>query len=195
MGEGALQTGGFSSFLASIFKGKAASFSSNGETVLEGRKLAEFGFQVPRDESKYVFGNRRARVVTGYEGTFLADPATGDLVRLVVRASDLPVETGTCQATTTLDYSRVHINDSDFLLPREANLDILNADGSELRNRSVFSGFHELSKEALTKLDEPSTGTAPASKTALPAGAAFRLLFTQPINTETAAAGDRITPG
>ena len=191
-GEGALQNGGFSSFLASIFKGNLASFSSNGEVEVDGRKLAEFAFQVPRDESKYVFGTRRARVIVGYEGTFLADPATGDLVRLLVRPNPLPAETGACQATTTLDYNRVHLNDSDFLLPREANLDILNADGTELRNRTVLSSCHELRGEALTKLNEPPTEAAAAGKTPLPAGVAFKVLFTQPINTETASAGDRI---
>jgi hypothetical protein len=141
--QGALQTGGYSIFLDSIFGGDAASFSSNGETELDGRTLAQFGFQVPREKSKYVFGNRRERFTTGYDGSVLADPKTGDLVRLVIRTTQLPADSGSCQATTTLDYSRVRLNGSDFLLPREAQLDILNTDGSELRNRTAYASCHE----------------------------------------------------
>jgi hypothetical protein len=198
--QGALQTGSFSSFLASIFVGDTATFSYNGNTVVDGRTLAEFGFQVPRERSNYMFGNRREHVITGYDGTFLADPKTGDLVRLVVRTSELPADTGACQATTTLDYSRVRLHDAEFLLPREAGLDILNTDGGAFRNRTEYSSCHEFLGESKMSFDEPapeSAAIAPAKASApplaMPPGLQFKLLFTQPIDTETAAAGDRIT--
>jgi hypothetical protein len=198
--EGAVQTGSFSTFLTSIFSGSSASFSYNGDTALEGRPLVEFGFQVPREKSNYVFGNRREHVTTGYEGTFLADPKTGDLVRLVVRTSELPADIGSCQATTTLDYNRVHLNDSDFLLPREALLDILNIDGVELHNRTVYSHCHEFLGVSTVTFDEPApvSGALTAGKAStagpfeMPAGLPFKLVFTQAIDTTVAAAGDRI---
>jgi hypothetical protein len=198
--QGALQTGSFSTFLTSIFSGSSASFSYNGDTALDGRPLVEFGFRVPREKSNYVFGNRREHVTTGYEGTFLADPKTGDLVRLVVRTSELPAEVGSCQATTTLDYTRVHLNDSDFLLPREARLDILNTDGAELRNRTVYAGCHEFQGVSTVRFDEPAPEAAAlaagkdstASPFEVPAGLPFKVVFTQPIDAAAAAAGDRI---
>ncbi len=203
--QGALQTGGFRSFLSSIFTGSAANFSYNGETALEGRTLVEFGFQVPREQSTYMFGNRREHVIAGYEGTFLVDPKTGELVRLVVRTSGLPADTDACEASTTLDYARVRLHDAEFLLPREAVLDILNTDGSDLRNRTVYSSCHEFRGESTMKFDDPATTANPAtagnvapnqafppSPFALPAGLPFKLLFTEPIDTEGAAAGDRV---
>jgi len=197
--QGAVQTGSFSTFLTSIFSGTSATFSYNGDTTLNGQPLVEFGFQVPPEKSNYVFGNRREHVTTGYGGTFLADPKTGDLVRLVVRTSELPAEVGSCQATTTLDYSHVHLNDSDFLLPREALLDILNTDGVELRNRTVYSSCHEFLGESTVTFDEPAeaaslaaTKASAAGPFSLPAGLPFKVAFTQPIDTAAAAAGDRI---
>jgi hypothetical protein len=197
--QGAVQTGSFSTFLTSIFSGTSASFSYNGDTAMDGRPLVEFGFQVPREKSNYVFGNRREHVTTGYEGTFLADPKTGDLVRLMVRTSELPAGVGSCQATTTLDYKHVHLNDSNFLLPREALLDILNTDGVELRNRTVYSSCHEFLGESTLIFDEPAAEAAKAATKAsaadpfkLPAGLPFKVAFTQPIDTAAAAAGDRI---
>jgi hypothetical protein len=201
--QGALQTGGFRSFLSSIFGGSAANFSYNGETAVDGRTLVEFGFQVPREQSTYMFGNRREHVIAGYEGAFLVDPKTSELVRLVVRTSGLPAETGACEASTTLDYSRVRLHDAEFLLPREAVLDILNTDGSDLRNRTVYSSCHEFRGESSINFDEPAPSAATAGNIApsqastaspltLPVGLPFKLLFTEPIDTEAAAAGDRV---
>ncbi len=198
--QGAVQTGSFSTFLTSIFTGDAATFSYNGDTALDGQPLVEFGFQVPREKSNYIFGNRREHVTAGYEGAFLADPVSGDLVRLVVRTSELPASVGSCQATTTLDYTRVHLNDSDFLLPREASLDILNNDGAELRNRTVYSSCHEFLGVSTVSFDEPGPAAAAlaagkastASPFEAPAGVPFKVVFQQPIDTATAAAGDRI---
>ena len=201
--QGALQTGGFSSFLSSIFRGSAATFSYNGDIAADGRTMAEFGFQVPREKSNYAFGNRREQVIAGYEGTFRADPKTGELVRLLVRTSSLPADTGACQASTTLDYGRIHLKDAEFLLPRETRLEILNTDGSALRNSTVYSGCHEFLGESTLRFDEPAdaspaaTGNSGAAASTpatsvLPTGREFKLIFTQPIDTEIGAAGEPI---
>jgi hypothetical protein len=198
--EGALQTGAFSSFLASIFTGSAATFSYNGEIEQNGQMLAEFGFQVPREQSNYTFGNRREHVLTGYEGTFLVNPKTADLMRLRVRTNGLPADSGACEATTTLDYGRMRLHDSEFLLPREAQLDILNTDGSEFRNGTLYSSCHEFLGKSVLKFDESAPEASPAAPakastpatSAVPPGSLFKVAFTEPIDTETAAAGDRI---
>jgi hypothetical protein len=198
--QGALQSGGYSTFLTTIFAGEDANFSYNGETEWDGRKLTEFGFQVPAERSRYFFGNRRHDVATGYEGTFLADPNTGDLVRLLVRTGGLPANSGFCGATTTLDYSRVRLNDSEFLLPAKTTLEVLNIDGSELRNSTEYTSCHEFRGESAIKFDEPApevSSDVPAkviapSPLAAPAGIEFTVIFTEAIHTGTAAAGDRV---
>jgi hypothetical protein len=199
--EGALQTGSFSGFLTSIFgSDAAANFTYDGETEWEGRMLLEFGFQVPLDQSHYTFSNRHGKqVVTGYEGEFLADPNTGDLVRLTIRTNGDLRDTGACESTTTLRYSRVRLYGSEFLLPRETRLDILNTDGSEFRNRTEYANCHEFRGESTLKFDAPSpeasstpVKTPTPSPLALPAGLKFKLVFSEAINTGTAATGDRI---
>jgi hypothetical protein len=194
--QGALQTGSYSTFLSSIFRTAAASFSYNGDVVVDGGQLVEFGFQVPREKSNYVFGNRRDHVTTAYGGTFLVDPKTGDLTRLVVRTSQLPADVGSCQATTTLDYNRVRLNDLDFLLPRESQLDIVNTNGDELHNITAYSACHEFLGESTLRFDEPGTPApgkvSPATAFALPAGIPFTVVFTQSIDPAAAASGDRV---
>lgn len=198
--DGAVQTGSFSGFLGSIFARDAASFSYNGDITVDGRPLVEFGYEVPPEKSNYIFGNRIEHVTSGFGGTFLVDPKTFDLVRLVVRTSGLSPEVGACQATTTLDYGRVRLNDSNFLLPSEAQLEIVNIDGSEIHNRTVYSACHEFLGESTLSFGEPPPSPdAPAGDKApatailsLPAGLTFKLQFTQPIDAAVAAAGDKI---
>jgi pathogenesis-related protein 1 len=199
--DGALENGGYSLFLASIFGSGAADFIYDGEKQVDGRNQAAFRFRVPTGRSNYVYGNRRGfSVVTGYSGSLYADPNTGDLVRLVIQTSELPEESGACEATTTLDYTRTLLHDSAFLLPRETSLDILQTDGSELRNTTVYSSCHEFQGKSVLTFDAPSADSvteAPAPKPSprgftLPAGTVFKMLFTQAIDPAKAAAGDRI---
>jgi hypothetical protein len=87
---GSITTGEFAAFLGEIFRGDDARFTYNGETVLDGRTISEFGFRVSAANSHYTFGNGQHRVTTGCDGTFLIDPATTDLVQLVVRPEPCP---------------------------------------------------------------------------------------------------------
>jgi pathogenesis-related protein 1 len=199
---GALQDGGYAVFLASIFGGDAADFTYDGPRRLDGRTLAEFRFRVPHEKSNYhYFGNRRQpSILAAYGGSFFADPNTADLVRLVIHTSDLPEESGACEATTTLDYVRTRLRDADFLLPRQAGLDILQTDASDFHNSTAYSSCHEFQGKSALTFDAPATeaaSIAPAEKPppivfTLPAGTAFKIVFTQAIDTSAAAAGDRV---
>ncbi|HEY1755648.1 MAG TPA: CAP domain-containing protein [Bryobacteraceae bacterium] len=198
--DGAVQDGGYAIFLASIFGGDAADFTYDGLTQLDGRTLAEFRFRVPHEKSNYYFGNRRQpSIIAAYGGSFFADPNTADLIRLVIHTSDLPEQSGACEATTTLDYIHARLSDGDFLLPRQAGLDILETDASDFHNSTAYSNCHEFQGKSALTFDAPPelTSIAPVDKPppvafTLPAGTAFKVVFTQAIATSTAAAGDRI---
>ncbi len=197
--EGAVSTGSFAAYLAAIFRGDDTSFTYNGEETIDGRVFSEFGFRVPYERSRYFFYSEGQQgVVTGYDGTFLVDPKTADLVRLDLRTSRLPAETAVCYAYTTLDYTRVRLKDADFLLPRASLLRIVHTDGGESLNRTVFSSCHEFLGESTITFDAPpnvpETHRGPVSKAvSIPAGLRFRVALTQGIDTGTAAAGDPIS--
>jgi hypothetical protein len=201
--DGAISTGSFSSMLASIFGGQAASFSYNGDaTTFGGRLLSEFGFRVPLERSRYLYvlGDSQERQVRiEYDGSIFVDPETSDLVRLVVRASHLPEESSTCEITQMLDYSRVNLHGSDFLLPAEARITALHADGSQAENVIHYSACHEFLGESSIRYERvpepasPGPGQAVSSPAfELPAGVPFKIVFTQSIDLTDAAAGDPI---
>ncbi len=197
--EGAISTGSFGAYLTAIFHTEDTSFTYNGDEIVDGRSFSEFGFRVPREKSHYSFyGEGQQGLITGYSGTFLVDPKTGDLTRLVVDTSRLPMESGLCYAASTLDYSRVQLKGADFLLPSVSVLRIVHADGGESVNRTVFSNCHEFLGESTILFhpapDVPERGAgAGASRVkALPEGLSFRVALTEGIDTATSAGGDPI---
>jgi hypothetical protein len=196
--NGALSTGSFASFLMVVFRDDEASFSYKGEVAEEGRQLAEFEFRVPVQSSHYNFIGAGSRVTTGYFGSILVDSQTADLVRLAVHTEALPPETGSCESSSTLDYSRVRLNGADFLLPNRAQLHILDANGVDLENNTVYSACHEFLGESTLRFDSgPELGETAASKSAavddLPVGLAFTIALSHNIDQTTAAAGDKVT--
>ena len=198
VGNGALSTGSFALFLSVIFRTDNAGFSYKGPVMEDGRRLEEFEFRVPREMSHYIFRGAFSRVTTGYYGSILVDPSTADLVRLVVHTDALPAETGACQSSSTMDYTRLRLNDTDFLLPRRAELHILDTNGTESRNTTVFSNCHEFLGESTLSFDAaPEVGTAAdgsgAPRGELPVGIPFRIAFTRNIDPAVVAAGDKLS--
>jgi len=197
-GGGATSTGAFASFLAAIFGSNAASFTYNGDVNSDGRALVEFGFRMPLEKSGYSIGNKLHRAIVAYDGMFLVDPWSFDLARLTIHADQLPVELNACEDTTILDYGSVRLNGSEFLLPKQVRLHVVNTDGGELENRTVFTGCHEFLGESSLRFDAPSeTGIPAARKTGftvleLPEGLPFTFALTRAIDSVTAAAGDPI---
>jgi hypothetical protein len=196
VGSGLTSTGTFGDFLAAIFGTKAATFSYIGEQTLDGRTLTQFGFSVPKEKSTYIVGSTRHNGVVPYDGAFLVDPATFDLVQLVIRAYDFPEGLDACEDVTTLDYRSIKVRNADVLLPAKTLLAVDNSDGSQFENRTVFSGCHEFLGESTVHFDDSPDGQTPASAKAapqplvLPPGLHFRLELAEPIPAATAAAGD-----
>jgi hypothetical protein len=198
VGEGTISNGSFASFLMMIFRADAGDFPYKGKVNEAGRPLAKFGFRVPREKSHYSFSTRKGRSMIAYEGTLLVDPKNVDLVRLVVTGQ--PWETGICEITTTMDYGRVRLNGSTFLLPAETRLKIVDLGGDEFDNQTVYSSCHEFLGESTLTFEpplEPATkGRGVASNEAaveLPPGIPFTVTLTQDIDFAVAATGDPIT--
>jgi len=51
-----------------------------------------------------------------------------------------------------MDYKRVHLNDSELLLPLATRLQIVDTDGTK-DNRTVFSDCHEFLGESTVSFD------------------------------------------
>ncbi len=200
--DGAMSTGSFASLLASIFGNDAARFSYAGDTSAKDGSLAEFTFHVARERSQYlyVYGDRRQNQLrVAFDGSIFADPGSSDLVRLRLRTEQLPAETGICELTRDVDYGRVRLNGSEFLLPMEVRVVAIHTDGTVAENRVHYSGCREFRGDSTVRFETPGESEealpppdAPAARLRLPPGIAFKVVFTDRIDPTQAAAGDPI---
>ena len=194
--DGPIGTGAFGGFLSVVFKQDVKNFNFERNTEVDGRSLMEYSFQVPKEGSSYKVKVPDSWVYTGYNGTVLVDPETGDLVRLTVKASELPAATKCCEISFILDLGRVKIGENEFLLPAQARQQYLLTDAEQTENRLTFAGCREYRGESTVTFTapEPATGGSVRSSEVapvhVPAPQVFTLELTAPIVSITAAAGD-----
>jgi hypothetical protein len=196
--NGPVSTGSFGAYLNSVFAQPGVAYKYKGEQTVNGKTLFEYTYQVPLAASHFEVKTAAGWQPTPYEGEFRIDPQSYELQSLTVRALDPPASAAFCQAASSLDYQRVHIGDSDLLLPRQAELRIELRDGPETRNITNFSNCREYQAESeIVFSDAASTGAAaPQSmgrgRLAMPIGLPVTLALIAPIDTATAAAGDPV---
>jgi hypothetical protein len=200
VGGGPIGSGAFGAFLGSIFRGQAAQFTYLGETWSGGRRLMEFAYRVPKELSHYRIRTPDGWVIAAYEGRAVADPDTGDLIHLTVRAGDLPPETRSCETSLSLDYQRVAIGEADLLLPRESRQHFVLRNGIETENVATFAACREYRGQSIIRfvdsadrLSADHPAAAQSQSLALPPNAHISADLAARLDTWTASAGDIVT--
>lgn len=192
--QGPFGTGPFGTFLSDIFLGTDVRFYFEGEETMESYKVFKYRFQVDLDASHYMVHAGAEWLYTAYDGAVWIDAKSLELRRLMVRTSELPAETTACESSTAVDYASMHIGTGDFLLPQHSSLHFLMRDMGESDVAITYSGCHQFHGEAtlVTEPRETSGELSPAPRPPItfPAKLAVRLKLAQPIDTDTAAAGD-----
>jgi hypothetical protein len=196
--NGPVSTGSFGAYLNSVFGQPGVAYHFQGEQSVDGKPVFEYSYQVPLSASRFEVKTDAGWHPTAYEGEFRLDPQTYELRRLTVRTIDPPSGAAFCHAASTLDYQRVHIGDSDLLLPRQAELQIELKDGPETQNVTTFSQCREYQAESEIVFDESANtpGAAPQGaergRVTLPIGLPVMLALSGPIDTASSAAGDPV---
>jgi len=196
--EGAMGSGPFAAILLSIFEPRNSRFVYEGDTTLDGRRLMDYSFSVPREDSRYRVKVKKEWVIAGYTGRLLVDPQTAGPVRLAVRTEELPAATNACETDTTMEYGLVQLGGGDYLLPKATRQRFIGRDGSEAENSLAFSACRQY--QAASKLTfgpglEPAGATrggAPGTAWDLPAGLPVTVELVAAIHCDSAAAGDLI---
>ena len=195
--DGAIGTGPFASLLLGVFEARSPRFVFEGDATREGRRLMEYSFSVPQEESHYRINAHNGWVIAGYTGTLLVDPLTAELVRMDVRTEELPQETNLCEVDTTMEYGMVALGGGGYLLPTATHQRFIGHDGAEAENNITFASCREFKGEAKLTFEQrqPANGSAPsraAATIALPARVPLTVELTTTIRGDQAAAGDRI---
>lgn len=200
VGSGVVGTGNFALFAKHIFAANVAEFTPRGEEMRDGRRTLRFDYDVPRDLSAYRLRVPPNQAVVGFQGSFWVDAQSLDLVRLEVRAEDVPARVGVVQAATVVEYERVPVGDAAFLLPRHSELLIVTTAGDQSLNRSEFSACRHYQASATVSFDANAAdrveGDAARAQSApreeIPERALLEVALAGEIDPGSAAAGDSI---
>jgi hypothetical protein len=195
--NGSIGNGYFGLFPNNIFSTPTTTFKFVDAVDLNGQHAIRYDYRVPQFNRAYRLSNGFGEAAVGFHGSFWVNAITLDLMRITVIADDPPVVLGIASATSVLDFERYPIGSSTFLLPRGAELVVVDTNGTENRSRLSFAACHMFVGESVLKFDDPAAEPAVA-----PAKTPVKVIalpddFTVDFNLETsidwaAAGGDPV---
>lgn len=196
-GPGAIGNGDFGLHARSVFQASGVQFEYRGTEQTGGRQAAKFFYRVPRSISGYQVRVGDNRAIVGYHGSFWADEATLDLIRLEVNADEIPAVLELAAVDKTLDYGRVDIGGTAFLLPRHSDLSLIDVEGNESRNRTGFSNCRQYAGESVISFADPPADAPPAlpetgEEIRIPSGMLLEARLETRIDFTRAAVGDPV---
>jgi hypothetical protein len=193
---GAIGSGSFALHAYNVFRTSAPVFSTPVEEEREGRKLFRGSFRVDRVRSSWSVGNGAKSAIVGYHGTFWANAETLDLVRLELQADNIPPQVGISRDSETVEYGRIRIGTSDFLLPLSAELSMVDGVGTASRNRTRFTSCRQYTGESVISFADPAAlPEAPKAPEVLrlPAGEWIEVNLAAAIDAGKVAIGDPVS--
>ncbi|MDP8981437.1 MAG: hypothetical protein M3O35_12705 [Acidobacteriota bacterium] len=194
---GTIGNGDFALMVHNLFLTNSANFTYAGATNLYGRRAARFDYVVPLIASGYGLRVPPREAIVGHHGSIWADPESFDLIRMQVFADDIPPYLGLSAAADTMDYARVEIAGSSFLLPAGASMTMTQLSGTESRNVTRFHACRQFTGESVLSFGGPppaSSAPAPAAviEAQLPDEFATEIGLMDPIDSATTAVGDAV---
>lgn len=193
VGSGTIGNGNFALHARNVFLSGGPKFTYPGVDEMDGRPAHRFDFDVPLESSSF-----RIRVPPNAErvafyGSFWADVATLDVIRLEVHVDEMPDKLGLARASDIMEYARTRIGDSEHLLPKGSELTMVSLTGDENRNRTQFAACRQYVGESTLSFDaEPSTAPKTPKTLELPSRVAAEVMLDTEIDPERASIGDPI---
>jgi len=156
---GTIGSGSFGSFADSIFVEKSASFRYVGQSKKDGHKTVRYDFDVPPEKSHFLLQQASAQGIVGYKGSFWVDLDTLDLVQLEIKADRMPSNIRV-RFEEKIRYNLVRIRDSEFLLPRHAELAVSDSEGNYSLNATSLEQCREFVGQSVVTFQTPGDGTS-----------------------------------
>lgn len=195
VGGGTTGTGAYALHARSVFLTNSPRFRFGGREECRGVAALRYDFVVPQLLSGYKLriGDREA--VVGYHGSFWVNAESLELLRLEVIADDIPPSLGIAAASDRIDYARVRIGGSDFLLPERSELTLTDVIGNESRNLTHFSHCRQYAGESVISFDDPREeieAPAPVEFIELPGDLTVEAVLETPVTLGKSARGDQL---
>lgn len=193
---GAASAGEFGPFGISVLLSDADPMSLRFLGIADS-SLARYAYSVPRSSSHFhVQGAGHEETLTAYEGSFLIDPHTADLKRLVVDIVHPPPQSEIVGGEITIDYGPQSLDQTTAWLPRSSTLRMLNDRGDLVMNDSDYGQCRHFHSESKVSFDEAqpeaTTRVQIVRSDSLAPGLLLHTAFQTGIDAGRTCAGDEI---
>jgi hypothetical protein len=197
--DGSIGNGYFALLSRSIFATSFAAIEYGNDAGLEGRPAVRFDYRIPKSSGAYTITGEIGQAAVDFHGSFWVNPETLDLLRITADVDNPPALLGVKSADSVLDFDRQSIGGSTFVLPRKADLKVVDVDGAENISLLSFASCHQFVGESVIKFDiatDNSSARAVSRSAAAPIGLPddFTVDFNldSPIEWGVAAGGDPV---
>ena len=174
IGAGMIANGIFGMTLHNLFAADVATFTFQGEEVIDGRPAVKYDFRLPRMQLQMEISIPEGRGTVGEEGSFWADPATFDILKLASRVTEIPPGLPLTATEYTVNYAHMRIDEFDALLAQQADLDMLLDSGIEDYDRFDFTHCRAFQSHSEIRFDAPDAEPASLAPAASRGGATPR---------------------
>jgi hypothetical protein len=152
--QGTIANGNFALHARAVFLSPGPVFQYRGMASIAGRSTQAFDYTVTRADSGWEIKVNDQRDFVGYRGSFHVDAVTLDLQDFSVETVEIPASLSLRSARDRMEYQRVAIGNSDFLLPRSSEMVVTSLNGIESRNRTLFHACRQYAGESVLTFDE-----------------------------------------
>jgi len=119
--SGSWSVGEFASTLLDLFSPYTdAQFRSGGASPISGLDAQVYDFRVQSENSHWMVQAESQTLHPAYQGSVWVDPATARVLRIEIRASNMPSDFPMDSVESAVDYSNVTIAGNSVLLPVHA---------------------------------------------------------------------------
>ena len=157
---GTISNGAFGSHIEAVLSGDAAALRYVGESKADGHKALRYDFSVPQVKSHFLVTHNSAEEIVGFKGSFWVDAETLDLVRVELKADDMPACVGVNFVQESLHYKTMHIGRAEFVLPGNSQLSASDRSGNYSLNMITLEKCREFSGESVVTYDGPAQGAS-----------------------------------
>ncbi|HEY3835060.1 MAG TPA: hypothetical protein VGL72_00740, partial [Bryobacteraceae bacterium] len=180
LNSGSIGTGPAATHLLELFTNPALHF----RLLSDPLGVLSYGFRMTEKDSQYRVWAAGRWVAVGYGGSIQVASDPSRLLRLDLQTDELPASSGMCQESTVLGFDEKQSSRFSWLVPVYSRTRNIDPDGTEIDRLTEISACRESS-------GNPPPAPAPRGQP-LPVGLRLILSLDQEIDSDTAAAGDRI---
>ncbi|HLK18794.1 MAG TPA: hypothetical protein VKT81_07550, partial [Bryobacteraceae bacterium] len=197
--EGSIGNGYFALLSHSIFATSFADIEFGDQSGLDGKPAVRYGYRISKNTGAYTISGEVGKAAVDFHGSFWVNPKTLDLLRISAIVDNPPPVVGVKSAESVLDFERQSIGGSTFVLPRKAELTVVDDGGAENLSHLTFASCHQFVGESVIKFDASTDESAAQSAVkaatmpvALPDDFTVDFNLDSPIEWGVAAGGDPV---